>query len=80
MKNNTKINVPKKYEHMIDEIYKDSDGYWVYSKASYMFPNTECHTAHEYTQAEILKEIRTLKPCDCDKCKQELAEQLTKQA
>ena len=60
MKNSTKLKVPKKYQHMIDEVQKDCDGWWAYSKDGYIFESTSCHTAHEYNQNDLLKEIRTL--------------------
>lgn len=69
MKNDTTIKVPKKYQHMIEIIYKDSDGYWAETKDGYFFPNMECHTAHEDTQTELLAEIRTISVCDCEECK-----------
>lgn len=68
MINSTNIKIPKKYEHMIDSIYKDEDGYWAYSKNGHMFELMECHTAHEDTQAELLRVIKSLKPCECDDC------------
>lgn len=60
--------LPKKYQSMIEEISKDSDGYWAYSKKGFMFEGMGCHTAHEYTQKELLSMIRTLKPCECKEC------------
>jgi hypothetical protein len=71
MKNTTSIKVPKKYEHMIEEIYQDSDGYWVYSKAGFHFAymGGECHTGHEDTQRDLLMVIRTLETCTCKDCK-----------
>lgn len=68
MKNNTTIKVPKKYQRMIDEIDKDMDGYWVYTRKGYYSPDTGTHTIHEYTQHETLKMVRNLQPCDCEKC------------
>ena len=60
--------VPKKYVHMIDEIYKDPDGYWAYSSKGYQFEYMQCHTAHEDTQKELLMVIKSLNKCDCDQC------------
>lgn len=75
MKNSTSIKIPAKYENMLDVVYKDVDGYWAETVAGFMFPSMECHTAHEDTQAELLRVIRTAVPCDCDQCKAELAAQ-----
>lgn len=69
MKNTTNIKVPKKYQFMIQEIDKDDDGYWAYSKWGFQFKGMGCHTAHEDTQTELLSMIRTLERCDCENCK-----------
>jgi hypothetical protein len=72
VKNNSNVKVPKKYQPMLAEIDYEGrgDGYWAYSKEGYHFAGmgSECHTAHEYNQNDLLEMIRTLKPCDCDKC------------
>lgn len=68
MKNSTNINIPKKYRYQLDEVYKDSEGYWAYSKKGYYFKAMGNHTAHENSQTELLKVIRTLKYCGCDDC------------
>ncbi|WP_080871748.1 hypothetical protein [Oceanobacillus timonensis] len=68
MKNNTKIRIPKKYQHMLTEVDKDSDGYWAYSEYGYRFSFMESHTAHEDTQKELLSVIDTLEECNCDEC------------
>jgi hypothetical protein len=60
--------IPKKYMEHIDEVYKDSDGWWAYTKKGFQFAGMGCHTAHEDTQHELLKMIRTMEPCDCDQC------------
>ena len=52
----------------MDEVFKDSDGYWAYTKKGFRFAQTECHTAHGNTQKEILQDIRSMEPCDCDEC------------
>ena len=52
----------------MDEVFKDSDGYWAYTKKGFRFAETECHTAHGNTQKEILSDIRSMEPCDCDEC------------
>ena len=73
MKNDTNIKVPKKYHHMIEEIYQDSDGYWAVTSEGYYAAGTDpcpgLHTIHEDTHKEILEQIRMIKPCDCDECK-----------
>jgi hypothetical protein len=71
MKNTTTIKVPKKYQHMLELIEKDSDGYWSYSNPGYQFAGMGCHTAHEDTQKELLEMISTLEKCDCEGCKRE---------
>ncbi|WP_336784099.1 hypothetical protein [Paenibacillus illinoisensis] len=73
MKNRTKIKVPLKYQPMIEEVDKDSDGYWAYSKPGFKFADMECHTAHEDSQVDLLDVIRSLVPCDCKECASEVS-------
>jgi hypothetical protein len=70
MINRTTIILAKKYETMIEKIYKDSEGYWIYSEKGFYFDGMGrgCHTAHEITQREVLTMIRTLSPCTCELC------------
>jgi hypothetical protein len=72
MKNETNIKVPKKYHNMLDNIYHDNDGYWAEQKVGYSFGGVSkgetCYSAHEDTVADLLKEIRTLRPCTCKYC------------
>lgn len=69
MKNRTTIKVPKKYQHMLEEVFQTPDGYWGHSKDGYFFQATEGHIAKGNTQAELLQDIRTLMECDCEDCK-----------
>ena len=71
VKNTTKIKVPKKYHHMIKEIYHDSDGYWVRTaKGFYAYGvDFEAHVIHEDKQADILTHIRMIRKCGCEQCK-----------
>lgn len=68
MKNTTKIKIAKKYEGMLELVEKDGDGYWAYAKEGFEFAGMGCHTAHEYSQKELLEMIRTLRPCECGQC------------
>lgn len=68
MVNTTSIKIPKKYEHMLELVEQDSDGYWAYTNVGYYSPYMDCHTMREDTQAALLFEIRRIKPCDCDQC------------
>ena len=70
MNNETNIKLPKKYYTMIDEMYKDEDGYWVYTSKGYYAAgmDKDCHTIHEDRQTELLQQIRRIEPCDCDDC------------
>lgn len=60
MNNYTNINIPSKYKHMIDTIYKDCDGYWVECAEGYWSSSMECGTIHEYTQREVLLALRDI--------------------
>ncbi|GEK57110.1 hypothetical protein CHL76_02155 [Marinococcus halophilus] len=73
MKNNTNIQVPNKYQGMIAEVDFEGKamGYWAYTEKGFYFPSTGCHTGHEDTQAELLKVIREVKPCNCEECTEE---------
>lgn len=73
MKNNTKMKIAKKYQHMLEEISAENDGLytmtWAYSKDGYMFGSSGNHTENGYTQRELYKAIQTLQKCDCKACK-----------
>lgn len=60
MINNTKLRIPKKYEHMIDEVNHDSTGYWVNLAEGYYSAETGCHTIHETSQKATLEQIRNI--------------------
>jgi hypothetical protein len=70
--NNTKMKVAKKYLDMLAEIDNEGrdSGIWAYSKKGYQFADMGCHTAHEYSQKDLMKVIRSLEPCDCEQCKE----------
>lgn len=61
MINNTKMRIPKKYEHMIEEINHDQDGYWVALADGFYSAETGSHTIHEETQKDTLACIRNIK-------------------
>lgn len=71
MKNTTSIKVPKKYQHMVDDIYHDSEkGYWCHSENGYYFSEVDygIHIIREDTQKLLLEMIRSLRPCECKDC------------
>lgn len=70
-KNNTKMKVPFKYQHMLAEIDNEGkgSGIWAYSKEGYQFGVTGSHTLHEYNQKDLMAGIRTLQECECNECK-----------
>jgi hypothetical protein len=68
MYNNTNIKVPKKYQHMVREIGKEADGYYAYSQDGYYFKDTDCHSAFEDTQRQLLLTIKSLDKCTCEEC------------
>ncbi len=72
MINRTNIIIPKKYEKCIDEIFKDSDGYWCYLSLGYTNPDEPyggLHSIHEDSQKELLSKIRNNEECQCEECK-----------
>lgn len=71
MKNSTSIKVPKKYQPMVEDIYKDSDkGYWCYANKGYYFSDMDygVHIIREDTQRQVLDMIKSLRLCECDDC------------
>lgn len=52
--------IPKRIRPMITECYRDSDGYWAACPRGFHFRNTDCHTAHGFTIAEFLADIRSI--------------------
>jgi len=66
--NSTTIKIPAKYANMLEEVFKDSDGYWAYTAKGFHSPQMGCHTIHEDTQADLMRVIRGVKPCDCVEC------------
>ena len=71
MKGNVKMDVPKKFESKLDEICKDSDGYWAFTIDGFHFAGMggDCHTPHEDTKKDLLAMIRTIEKCSCKECK-----------
>jgi hypothetical protein len=68
VKNSTTIKLPNKYHKMVREIYFDEDGYWAMSEYGFKFVDSQCHTAHEDKQNDLLRVIRSAVPCDCQEC------------
>ncbi len=67
MKNLTKVKVPKKHQHKIELLEKDSDGYWAYLKPGFI-SDMETHMVHEDTVKELMEGIRGIEECDCEDC------------
>jgi hypothetical protein len=61
--------IKKKYQSRIDEIYRDSDGWWIYLKRGYCWDDKGLHTIHEDTQKEAIECLYYTEKCDCDYCK-----------
>lgn len=55
---------PKKYREIMGKAIESaeygSDGYWAYTYNGYNFKLTRCHTLHEETLAEFLKEVKSI--------------------
>lgn len=58
MNNQTKIKIPKKYQERVEELWYDSDGYWLILKEGWRSPEMDCRTIHEDTQARVLNYLR----------------------
>jgi len=69
MKNITSIKIPKKYQERVQELYYDSDGYWLHLNKGWHWDDYGLHTIHEDTKSRVLMCLRDTEPCDCDYCK-----------
>lgn len=45
--------LPKKVQPLVEELYKDSEGYWIYLVPTHLFVSTDAHTEHALTLAEL---------------------------
>ena len=50
---------------IVDE-RRDDNGYWVYFNPGWINPETETHSIHETTIAEIKRQLRGMVPCECE--------------
>lgn len=75
MKNTTTLKVPAKYAMNLELVEQDGDGYWAYTNHGFQFEEMGCHTAHEFSQKDLLDVIRTIIPCDCKECEKGLKNQ-----
>lgn len=66
------MQVANKWAVMLEEIDNEGkgSGIWAYSKKGFYFEAMGSHTAHEDNQKDLMKVIRTLKPCNCEQCQQ----------
>jgi hypothetical protein len=73
----------KRYAHRIDEVEDDrgnQNGWWVYLVPGLCrLGSPQEHIVHEDTLAICAQEVRDAEPCDCDDCRQCLAERAAKQ-
>ena len=59
-----------KREALIQEQYRDSDGYWIYLKPGYQCGDDRgTHGIVESTKRDALSRLVSVIPCDCDDCK-----------
>jgi len=66
---------------LIQEEYRDSDGYWIYLTPGWqngLDPGT--HGIHEDTKRAARENLAFAKPCDCKECLELVAERQAKQA
>lgn len=63
-------NLPAKHRTKIAEVSDErsnNEGFWIYLKG-FINPVLECHTIHEPTISECIKQLRAAIPCDCENC------------
>lgn len=69
----------ERYPDKIDEVNDESrsgDGYWLYLKPGWArYMAGEVHCVHEWNMADLKEGMKEVVPCDCDDCKDRLAEQ-----
>lgn len=75
MNNETKMRIPKKYHDALELITKDVDGVWAYTNPGYRFSTTECHTASADSQKDLMRDIQSIEPCDCEACKKHIEQE-----
>jgi hypothetical protein len=68
MKNLTTMKIPAKYTAALELVERDTDGYWAYTNRGWRFTTTTSHTAANDTQAQLMRDIRSIEPCDCLDC------------
>lgn len=63
MINNTSRKIPKKYQAVIKEVYKDDDGYWCQLNKGYVWLDdaTVCNGESFEQLLEALKEVEKVK-------------------
>lgn len=54
----------------VREIYKDSDGLWLTTRAGFC-TDPECHTAHGENVRDLLLMVKGIAPCACADCVEE---------
>ena len=47
--------LPKHILPIVEEVYKDSEGYWIFISEGHIFSSTRCHTEHTLSLKELLK-------------------------
>ena len=55
MRPKTRYQIEQRYE--VDQIFQDSDGWWVWLKPGYWSSNMECGTIHEMTIKECCEQM-----------------------
>jgi hypothetical protein len=54
---------------LIQEEYRDADGYWIYLKRGYRMVDDPVHGIVENTKREAYRKLSMVVPCDCQDCK-----------
>lgn len=78
---NVRHKLPQRLQERITAIFREQEddgtsSWWAWFDAGWsseMDPGN-LHTDHERTKAEIITRIKNAVPCDCDDCKEELAD------
>jgi F0F1-type ATP synthase beta subunit len=53
--------IPKKIRPHVEDVFRDSDGIWVWGDDNFFDPSTGSHTVHVDTIAELRRDISGVK-------------------
>ena len=58
----------KQDPRVLDAWDEGEDGYWITLKTGWWSPAMETHAVHEWNIRDLLREFRSIEPCNCADC------------